>query len=233
MSKVKWFAADFEIPFENIAVHLQEFPFDDGELDSEGFRLELVSRDKIVGQHIEKETYVHQVALPNGSTYDEQRSIFTITQFVIHASGSLNLVLNDPPRKVSTFINSFARALSYQVSIRFVEVDILIWIDHLEQNSESCVVKFLDCNSIKVSDKTIGRFVFKGADDVRCEAKLLLHGRDSSIESAKCDLLFDGRRHHFELYRAGVVKSASHLDIGLLRLVAKTLLKSLPSHHYL
>jgi hypothetical protein len=223
MNKVRWLIADMPGSLDELSVQLLKVPFDPTKEDTDGFRLEFVGRDRLLGQHIEKETYIHQFLLPNGVEYGEQRSIFTVTEFVVFANAALNLRLNDPPRKGSVFFNALMRALNYKFSVEYVEVDVLKWIAELEERFQECIVRALDCNRVQVADGITGRFAFRGMGDVRKEASKVLIGKSSSVESATCMVRYRNADYSFELYRSGTLKSTSELSSEITSIVGETL----------
>lgn len=223
MNKVRWLVADMPGSLDQLSARFKDHPFDANQEDSEGFRLEFVNNENLLGQHIEKETYIHNVILPSGMEYEEKRSIFTITEFVVFANKSLNLRLNDPPRKSSVFFNALMRALDYKFFVEYVDVNVLDWIHKLDHNFDKCIVRALDCSGVQISDGIVGRFAFKGTGDVRRETSKVLAGRNFFVESAACLARHRGQDYSFELYRSGVLKSTGELNSEVTRIVEDSL----------
>lgn len=206
MLRLKWFLSDFGISFETLSKRLKSLHFDPKEPDTEGFSLEKLSGRVIIGQHIEKISYLHIIRLPSGASVEEPRSVFTITEFLFKSESKLAVRITNSPRRLSTFLNSVSAVCDQEFTCDSLEVDIFRWIQCIEKKFGSIRVTQFDINNVRISDSTVGRFALKGAKDVRDEAQQILVGKKYVIESARCELLISGTKVLFEIFRGGAAK---------------------------
>jgi len=223
VKKYKWMNATLGISLETLADRMRRMKFDPREDDSEGFRIEVRRADRITGQFIERETLIEQISLPTGDEYEERRSRITITEFVVTSSAALNLMLVNPPRRSLPFFNALTEISRSEFSVEAVEVDVLRWIERLEADVGPAQVTFLDCNGIQLSPMVVGRFAFRGSDDVRAEVRKAIRNARPSVENARCELAVDGVRSHIELFKTGAAKLDATLSRELVSTVSKAL----------
>lgn len=206
MKKVKWMDASIGIALESLGERLRRIRFDPSEEESEGFRIEQRSNSAIHGMFIERETELAHYSLPTGYEFDERRSRISITEFTLGIEKSQNLILFNPPRRLTPFFNALSLASKGDFFTSPINVDLLVWVGEIERIYGEALVTYLDCNSIQLSPKVLGRFAFKGTDDVREVMKKAVGKSTPSIEAARLNLRIAGASISIELSKMGSMK---------------------------
>lgn len=223
MTKFKWMNATLGMSLETLADRMRRMKFDPREDDSEGFRIEERRADRISGLFIERETLIEQISLPTGDEYEERRSRIAMTQFIVTSDAALNLLLMNPPRRSLPFFNAMTEVSKSEFYVESLEVDVLRWIEQIERRIGVAQVTFLDCNSIQLSPVVVGRYAFRGSNDVRGEMRKAIKNAKPAIESARCELTVDGTRASLELFRTGAAKFDAALSDVLVPQISSAL----------
>jgi hypothetical protein len=224
MSKYRWYSAAFGMTTAKLADRMRRRAFvasqDD---DTEGFRVQERRGTSLVGQYIERQVWVEHIVLPTGDEYEEPRSRAWITHFSISEGTTLNLLLTDPPRRTAQFLNALDEASAYDCTISPVQVSLLGWIEAIERNVGAAKVTYAECSGVQLSPTVLGRYAFRGSDDVRSEVhKVVGPKKRATMDVARCEFMWEGQRAVLDLSRQGVAKVEVN-PTGMLSLLTSTI----------
>lgn len=223
MTKYRWLTCSMGLKIPELAARLRRMRFKAlVDEDSQGFRIEGSRPNLIAGQFIERETWIERVSLPTGDEFEEARSRAVVTSFEFGAGKSLNLLLTDPPRGLLSFFNAVGEVTNYDCSIEAVQVDVLRWIEALEDRCGKANVMYAECSGVQVSPTVVGRYALRGAHDVRTDLRRILGTQTPTVEVARCDLRLDGALVSVELGRSATAKLDEPAK-GQLSIIAEAL----------
>lgn len=207
MTKFRWGIAELELSFGSLADRLRKRQFAlDEEGYSQGFRIQDRKSGLLSGQFIERETWIETMELPSGEKLEEARSSVQVTQFQLREGHPLNLLMTDPPRRVTPFFDALAEATGFKVAVDPIRADLLKWVANLEEATGGLTVTYADCSGIPLSESVVGRFAFRGTRDVRPEVSRATGKRTPTLEAVKCEFRLSGTRIVVDLFRNGLAK---------------------------
>jgi hypothetical protein len=224
MSKYRWYSATFGMTTAKLADRMRKRAFvasqDD---DTDGFRVQERKGASLVGQYIERQVWIEHIVLPTGDEFDEPRSRAWITHFSVSEGTALNLLLTDPPRRTSQFLNALDEASGYDCAIASVQVNLLGWVEAIERTVGPVKVIYAECSGVQLSPTVLGRYAFRGSDDVRKEVhKVVGPKKRATMDVARCEFFWEGQRAVLDLSRQGMAKV--ELDPqGMLPLLTTTI----------
>jgi hypothetical protein len=207
MAKFRWAVAEMDLSLGSLADRLRKRQFVlDPDAHSQGFRIQERRNGRLIGQFIERETWIETIDFPSGDQIDEVRSRVQVTQFQLKEGDRLNLVMIEPPRRLTPFFDALAEAAGFKVSVDPIKADVLKWVQDLEGHVGEVTVTYADCSGIRLTDAIVGRFAFRGTRDVRDEVFRAVGHERPVLEAVKCEFRVNGSRVAAELFRNGIAK---------------------------
>jgi len=191
-----------------------------------GFRLEHFDEKQVLGRFIVRNEISESVEDPFGNNVTFQRVLYETTKFRIDEVSSI-LELQDPPRSTREFFNKLAALAEYGIGIETPAVDLLRWINRIEDRVGNVVVTKLQGTGISLSLKATAQLLVTGSEDVRSHFTALTGKRSSIFSRAKVQFFYDNCSYDLEINNQGSTNINKDSSQTALNLLLETMLESL------
>ncbi|WP_266157569.1 hypothetical protein [Dyella silvatica] len=165
MKRIRWHEAKWKASLRSVANALRQNAF--GPSSDDGFLVQRVREDYIEATHIERIVLQETEFDPfdNESTF--VRTSYRKTNFRLSPSFP-QLEIRDPPRSLSLFFTRLSEAMSFDLSIKPLVVDLSSWLARLEEVVvEPLVIDALHAGNLQVERGVNASVLLRGDHDVR------------------------------------------------------------------
>lgn len=130
-----------------------------------GFHLEQSNTNKIIGEYYYKQIFSQTLTDPMGNEYENNFIKFDKYQFEFYERASILVVIN-PPRSMTFFINKIGTLLDNDVVISPVKFNLIKFTDFCKNYFDSLLINSIELRGIFFSPKTLGYARITGNEDV-------------------------------------------------------------------
>lgn len=179
-----------------------------------GFRTETVTATSITSRFISVNEFSEEVEDPFGNISIIPRVVFTSYRFKIDHTTKLLTIIN-PPRNVKDLLNFIARTSNYKLSISTINVNILEWVNNIQDKFTQLLVTKLVGSGIQVSELSTAQVLIAGTEDVQSHFERLMNGKTGRISKSRLSCSQNDQLVTIEISdqaSATIVASSNRLD---------------------
>lgn len=191
MKRVRWFQASWPESLQHIisAFRLNLFT----QANQSGFLLDRVRENSVEGRYIERKDIHETIIDPFGKEIAIQRLVFDQIEFAIFDAFPA-IELYDAPRIVQSFICRLLEICSFNLSIASRQVDLLRWIEELQQSLDSLlVIESIQISGYEFEAGVVGKILLSGEHDVRPVLAKFTNNKHVVLANARISVMSFGK----------------------------------------
>lgn len=162
--KKQWYMLDWNGQYQSIINRIQSNIFLNK--SERGFILEETRPDYIKGNFIRKNEFQIISNDPFGNEIINNNIRYDFIKFILFPN-VIGLELENPPISLNFFLNEIAFFSNYNVSIKKPDIDVIKWINNLENNLEDVKIIRIALSDIPLSNNASQSVIITSNDDVR------------------------------------------------------------------
>lgn len=205
MRRIRWFAADWQVPIRTLATRMRAHPFRKESVD--GFLLDKVRDNTISGRYIEKVSFQEKITDPFGGEQLIDRTLYRQLEFNLSKTFP-NIEFWDAPRSTNGYISKLLEFSDFDITIAPLSVDVIEWADAFQLALKSKVtVVSLQISGLEIETGITAKVAVTGDKDVRESIKLVTKNKRYELDKLQLRVFRDNTAFSVHLFNAGAAKA--------------------------
>jgi len=220
MNRIRWLSAQWPTSIRTIGNRLKGMPFTEDSIN--GFAVERIRDDFVIGRFIEKLVYEEVVSDPFGNQDTVERTMYRATEFTLFSSFP-HIELRNGQRSVKELVNQLLQACDFNLVVSPISSNLLEWADALQNIADSKVmVDSLQVSGVELEHGITGKILLKGERDVRDAVRGIVGIKRYTLEKIQVKLNFGGKALCLHLGNTGTAKLPLDCNEELLALLRQS-----------
>ncbi|MCG7561056.1 hypothetical protein [Pseudoalteromonas sp. McH1-42] len=223
MDRFYWYTIGLRTEFNFFVDSIKESTFNQS--DEQGFKVEAISRDMVVGKFVQSKLVTQEFINPFGDNTVERRQVYDVIDFKFSRRANILLETKNPGRCTKTFFNELLKCSDYSLVVEAPKFKLPELIKELKAHGLIIIqVKEIELADIALSKDATGLLVVKGnlsIDDY--ELKLPLADLKHRLKKFKAIVDFHGTREMIEVHSSNKIIMSDKLAKLITPIIYKTL----------
>ncbi|MFQ6249957.1 hypothetical protein [Yersinia enterocolitica] len=204
--RCKWVKMEFSASLDDVSNALYRNRF--VETAKVGYDIVSLNHDILDAIYIEKITLNEKIVYPNGEENFLEYERYSYIKFSLRKikSNIYILKIEDAPKSLGGFFNSFKSALGISLSIEAIKIDILYLVKIIMKNNDFSQVKIsqVKVSGIKINNESSAKIEVNSISNALDDFQIKYKNKDFLLDSAKVLFKYDRHQVVIELKKSGV-----------------------------
>lgn len=218
--KLKWSRLKSSLSFEDILSYFKSNSYTD--ILGHGFSSIEYSATTCSAIYNEKSKIVNISIDPFGNEFPQEFIEFSSIKFSIaKVTNKLFLIsIINPPKSIRRFTDRICGDLDYKIGFASLDINIKDFLARLSNNADVSLlnIKKVKVGNVVISNEAKASIEITAKKDADNELKLLIKGKDYSLDKVKFSCFFLGETLDIEISKSGLL-SAPHDQMGFFTLL--------------